>query len=132
MQGAGNRTICRGKPGSKSLYLTCELDNTVRILSYKNDSLNLVVAYKVSQNVNNFPAEVQYLNNRVYVSLRGDNKALIFDEKDGKLQQNCSFKVGDWPRYFKMTPEGYMYVTCQYGNLVQKFKIAEDKITLLS
>ena len=54
---------------------------------------------------------------------------MIFDEK---LEQNCSFKVGDWPRYFKMTPEGYMYVTCQYGNTVQKFKITEEKITLLS
>ena len=57
---------------------------------------------------------------------------MIFDEKEDKLEQNCSFKVGDWPRYFKMTPEGYMYVTCQYGNVVQKFKITEEKITLLS
>ena len=57
---------------------------------------------------------------------------MIFNEKDDKLQQNCSFKVGDFPRYFKMTPEGYMYVTCQLGNVVQKFKIADDKITLLS
>ena len=56
MEGAGCRTICRGKPGSKLLYLTCELDNTVRVLNYKEDALGLTVAYKVSQNEKNFPA----------------------------------------------------------------------------
>lgn len=82
MEGAGPRTICRGKAGSKLLYLTCELDNTVRILSYQDDSLTLTVSYKVSMNPINYPAEIRYLNSRVYVSMRGDDKIMIFGEKE--------------------------------------------------
>ena len=55
IQGAGPRTICQGKSGSKQLYLSCELDNTVRVLSHKNDTLTITAAYKVSQNEANFP-----------------------------------------------------------------------------
>jgi 6-phosphogluconolactonase (cycloisomerase 2 family) len=33
--GAGPRTVTKGKHGSQLLYLSCELDNTVRVLSYK-------------------------------------------------------------------------------------------------
>lgn len=131
MVGAGPRTICKGRPGSNLLYLSCELDNTLRVLSYK-DGLNLTVAYKVSQNPGNYPAEVRYLQDKVYLSNRGDNKVMIFDEKEEKLEQNCSFKVGDWPRYFTITPSGYMYVACQNGNLVEKYHITAEKITLLS
>lgn len=132
MEGAGCRTICRGKPGSKILYLSCELDNTVRVLNYKDNALGLSVAYKISQNVDNFPGEVQYLSNKVYLTLRGDNKAMIFNEKDDKLEQECSFKVGDFPRHHKMTPEGFFYVACQKGNTVDKYLIAPEKVTLLS
>ena len=39
LETTGPRTITRGRPGSKLLYLSCELDNTVRVLSYKNDKI---------------------------------------------------------------------------------------------
>ena len=94
--------------------------------------MGLSVAYKVSQNVDNFPGEVQYFSNKVYVTLRGDNKAMIFNEKEDKLEQECSFKVGDFPRFHKMTSQGYFYVACQKGNTVDKYLITPEKITLVS
>lgn len=84
IQGAGPRTICKGRSGSKLLYLSCELDNTLRVLSYK-EGLGMTVAYKISQNPGNFPAEVRYLNSQIYLSNRGDNKLMIFDEREDKL-----------------------------------------------
>jgi 6-phosphogluconolactonase len=132
MVGVGPRTICKGKKGSKLLYLTGELDNTVRVLSYKEEGLGLTVAYKISQNVDNFPGEVFYLNSQVYVALRGDDKMMLFHEKEDKLELNCSFKVEAFPRFFVVTPGGTMYVACQKGNVVEKYHIAAEKITLLS
>lgn len=94
-EGTGPRTLCRGRAGSKRLYLSCELDNTLRVLSYQNNKLEQIIAYKVSQNELNFPSEVKYLSSRVYLGLRGDDKVMIFDEQEeGKLQQFCAFKVG--------------------------------------
>jgi len=52
----------------------------LRVLNCK-EGLNLTVAYKISQNAGNFPAEVRYLNSKIYLSNRGDNKVMIFDEK---------------------------------------------------
>lgn len=87
----------------------------------------------MSQNELNFPSEVRYLNNRVYLALRGDDKVMIFDEQEeGKLQQFCSFKVGEFPRNFAVTAGGYLYVACQRGNLVEKYKIEDTKIVLHS
>jgi 6-phosphogluconolactonase (cycloisomerase 2 family) len=78
----------------------------------------------VSQNELNYPSEVKYLNSRVYLGLRGDDKVMIFDEQEeGKLQQFCAFKVGQFPRHFSVTPAGYLYVACQRANLVEKYKI---------
>lgn len=132
-EGTGPRTLCRGKPGSKVLYLSCELDNTIRVLSYQNNKLEQIIAYKVSQTQLNYPSHVCYLNNRIYLGLRGENKVMIFDEKEeGKLQQFCTFKVGEWPRHLSVTPSGYLYVACQKGNLVEKYKISEEKIVLHS
>jgi 6-phosphogluconolactonase len=122
IEDAGPRTVIRGKPGSQLLYLTCELDNTVRVLSYKN-GLQQIVAYKVSQNINNFPSEIQYFPNTVYVALRGDDKIMVFDEKEGNLTMNYSFKVGWFPRHFALA-QNYLYVACQKGNLVQKYQIS--------
>ena len=56
IENAGPRTVIRGRPGSKQLYLTCELDNTVRILSYKGVGLQQIIAYKLSQNPTNYPS----------------------------------------------------------------------------
>lgn len=93
MEGAGPRTITRGRPGSKLLYLSCELDNTVRVISYKQGRLHQIIAYKVSQNPTNYPSEVHYFNGQVFLGLRGDDKIMIFDEKNDQLDVNCSFKV---------------------------------------
>jgi 6-phosphogluconolactonase len=56
IEGAGPRTVTRGKPGSKLLYLSCELDNTIRVLSYKDDALQQIIAYQVSANPTNYPS----------------------------------------------------------------------------
>ena len=57
---------------------------------------------------------------------------MIFDVKEDKLDQNCSFKVESWPRYFTATEDGYIYVACQRANLVEKYYVTPEKITLLS
>lgn len=92
IEGAGPRTVTRGKPGSHLLYLSCELDNTVRVLNYK-DGLHQIIAYKVSQNPINYPSEVHYFMGQVFLGLRGDDKIMIFDEKEEHLEVSCSFKV---------------------------------------
>ena len=102
------------------------------MLSYKGSGLESIVAYKLSQNEGNFLAEVKYLSQKVYVAFRGDDKIMILDEMEDKLQQNCAFKVGEWPRYFAITPNGYLYVACQRANKVQKYHLTEDKIILES
>lgn len=38
MPGCGPRTICHAKD-DKRLFLSCELDNTIRMLSYESDAL---------------------------------------------------------------------------------------------
>lgn len=123
IEAAGPRTLANGKKGSKSLFLTCELDNTVRVLSYKGPGLEQMVAYKLSTNENNFLSEIRYLNNQVFVALRGDDKMIVFDEKEDKLETNCSFKVAAFPRHFSLTEDGYLFVAGQKANLVQKYRI---------
>ena len=91
---AGPRTVIRGKPGSKQLYLSCELDSTIRILSYKGEGLQQIMAYKLSQNPTNYLSEVQYNNGQVMVALRGDDKIMVFKEKEEALEVDYSFKVG--------------------------------------
>ena len=45
---------------------------------------------------------------------------------------NCSFKVGNFPRHLVVTQDGYVYVSCQKGNVVQKYILDGDKILMLS
>lgn len=59
------------------------------------------------------------------MAFRGDDKIMILDEKEEKLVQNCAFKVGEWPRFFAITPSGFLYVACQKGNKVQKYHVSE-------
>ena len=63
---SGPRTVCRGKKGDKTLLLSCELDNTIRIMSYADGPLNCMAAYKVSSNPKNYPSEIAYCNDEVY------------------------------------------------------------------
>ena len=39
MPGTGPRTICHGPAEEKRLFVSCELDNTIRMLTYQNDKL---------------------------------------------------------------------------------------------
>jgi 6-phosphogluconolactonase (cycloisomerase 2 family) len=71
-----------GKEGSKLLYLSCELDSTVRALSYKEDKLQQVAAYQISSNPDNFLSDIHYLSGQVYVALRGDDKIMIFNTNE--------------------------------------------------
>lgn len=121
-----------GSPESKRLYLSCELDSSVRVLTYVNDKLELLMAYQISQNPNNFLSEIKYFKKVVFVALRGDNKIMIFDEKENELVQRCSFAVGNWPRHFAVTQEGHLIVACQKENLIQKYMMKDDKIYMLS
>ena len=73
--------MVRGRPSSKLLYLSCELDSTVRVLSYKGEGLQQIMAYKLSQNPTNYLSEVQYSDGQVMVALRGDDKIMVFKEK---------------------------------------------------
>ena len=56
MPGTGPRTICHGQKNEKRLFLSCELDNTIRMLSYEQGFLELVVADRISSNPENFPS----------------------------------------------------------------------------
>ena len=57
---------------------------------------------------------------------------MLFDEKEGKLQQKFSFKVGSFPRQFAVTTSGFLFVACQKANLVEKYQITPEKIFLIS
>ena len=102
------------------------------MLSYKSGSLEQLIAYKVSNNPENFLSEVRYLKGSVYVGLRGDDKVMVFKEKGEALEMHCSFKVGNFPRHLNVSEEGFVYVSCQKGDVVQKFLFEADKILMLS
>lgn len=87
----------------------------------------------MSPNENNYPSEVQWHNDRVFLALRGDNKVMIFNETgEGKLEQFCAFQVSDWPRHLAMADSGFLYVAAQKGNLVEKYQVTPEKIILHS
>ena len=88
----------------------------MRVLSYKSGSLEQLIAYKVSNNPENFLSEVRYLKGSVYVGLRGDDKVMVFKEKGEALEMHCSFKVGNFPRHLNVSEEGFVYVSCQKGD----------------
>ena len=50
----------------------------MRMLTYSNDKLELLRAYRVSENALNFPSEITYKDGLVYMALRGDNYLIIF------------------------------------------------------
>lgn len=132
LENSGPRTLSHGAPGSSLLYLSCELDNSVRVLSYQDGSLKQRSAYKVSTNELNFLSEVKYISGQVYLGLRGDDKVMVFHAKEDRLELNFSFRVGSWPRHFAATAEGTLFVACQKQNLVQKYQVSSEKILLLS
>ena len=59
--------------------MTGELDSSIRILSYQKGKLELLSAYRVSNNPTNYPSEVLYRSGTVYMANRGDNYLIIFD-----------------------------------------------------
>lgn len=71
--GSGPRSLIAGEKDSKLLYLTCELDNTLRVLTYRRGGLEQLAVVTMSSNPSNFPSDVRYLNGQVLVALRGDN-----------------------------------------------------------
>lgn len=101
------------------------------MLSYKDDALHQIIAYQVSANPINYPSEVHYFGGQVFLALRGDDKIMIFDEKEDKLDVNCSFKVKEYPRHFAITNESNLFVACQKGNAVQRFLVSPQRIVLL-
>lgn len=116
MAGSGPRHIARGEKNQKLLYLTCELDSTIRILSYENNKLELLSAYRISNSPTNYPSEVVYQNKMVFMANRGDNHLIIFDvptAEGGTLKERFRFKVGEWPRHFNISKAGTIYVACQ-------------------
>jgi Lactonase, 7-bladed beta-propeller len=62
-----------------------------------------LIAYKVSPNAENLLSEIRYFGEKVYIALRGDNKIMVFKEKEETLEIDFSFKVGKWPRHFAIT-----------------------------
>ena len=60
------------------------------------------------------------------MACRGDNFIVVFEYKTGEqgvyLKQKLRFKVGDWPRHFKVSNDGTIYVACQYANMLERFK----------
>ena len=78
MEGCGPRHIIRA-PGHQILYLTGELDSSVRVLSYETGKLELLSAYKVSQNPSNYPSELKYFRGNLFVANRGDNYMIVFN-----------------------------------------------------
>ena len=38
------------------------------------------------------------------------------------------FKVGQWPRHFKISQAGTIYVAAQHENILQRFKYENGKI----
>lgn len=103
----------------------------MRILSYKGEGLQQIIAYKLSQNPTNYPSEVHYSNGQVMVALRGDDKIMVFKEKSEELEVDYSFKVGSYPRHFAVFGN-LIFVACQKGNLVQKYIASSEKVILLS
>ena len=91
----------------------------------------MIRAYKISENPSNFPSEIAYINKVVYFACRGDNCIAVFDEKKDEegigLTERMKFKVGNWPRHFKVENNGVIYVACQYENLVQRFRWEGEK-----
>ena len=50
------------------------------------------------------------------------------EEEIPKLVEKFRFKVGQWPRHFKVSNAGTIYVACQNENIVQRFRWEEGKI----
>ena len=90
----------------------------------------------MSQNFSNYPSEIRFRQNQLYLACRGDDYLIVFDfssrqEGSGvvlQLREKFRFKVGEWPRHFNVSQGGIVYVACQYRNVVQRFRISEDKI----
>lgn len=90
--------------------------------------MELMVAYRVSNNPENFPSEVSYWHGEVYIALRGDDKIIVFGDEKDKLSQKLAFKVGKWPRHFTITDYGVMYIACQKEDRVYRYLFKDDKI----
>lgn len=74
---------------------------------------------------------MHYSYGQVIVGLRGDDKIMVFKEKEEALEVNYSFKVGNFPRHFAVFGN-FIFVACQKGNLVQKYFASPEKVELLS
>ncbi len=98
------------------------------MLNYEKNVLELVVAYRISSNPQNFPSEISYWRNQVYVALRGDDMIMVFSDQNDKLVQKIAFKVGKFPRHFVITEYGVMYVSCQNENKVYRYLFKDEKI----
>lgn len=79
MSGCGPRHLAADGNGRKLLYLTGQLDSSIRVLSYESGKLDLLSAYKVSSNPTNYPSQVKFYMNTVWMANRGDNYLIIFD-----------------------------------------------------
>ena len=79
MVGCGPRHLVQGKKEEKILYLSGELDSTIRMLTYSNNKLELLRAYRISDSALNFPSEIVYIDELVYMACRGDNYLIIFE-----------------------------------------------------
>lgn len=133
LTGTGPRHLDRSSNNDKILYLTGELDSSIRVLSYASGKLEQLSAYRISNNPTNYPSEVHYYNNSVYMANRGDNYLIIFDIPElGVLKERFRFKVGEWPRHFNISAAGTIYVACQYENQVQRYRFEGGKIYQLS
>jgi 6-phosphogluconolactonase (cycloisomerase 2 family) len=102
------------------------------VLSYNGPGLEQLAAYNLYTSGTNFPSEVKYFREQVYVAVRGEDCIVVFDVKGGKLEERGSFKVGEWPRHFEISVHGEVFVSCQRGNLVQKFQITPKSIIPIS
>ena len=76
--GCGPRHLTHGNENEKVLYLAGELDSTIRVLSYEKNELEMIRAYKISENPSNFPSEIAYKNSMVYLASRGDDCISVF------------------------------------------------------
>lgn len=76
---------------------------------------------------------MHYVSGKVFIALRGDDKIMVFNEKENSLEVSYSFKVGSYPRHFAVSEaNNLIIVACQKGNVVQKYYATLEKIVLLS
>lgn len=60
------------------IYVSCSLDSSIYVISYSNNKLETVVAYRVSSNINCLPTQMVCLNDLLFMCNKGDSRLIVF------------------------------------------------------